>query len=59
MKERFEMTNEKLKKRLNELEDATQHINELERQNQEQLRAIKNLTEENERLRVSYLHVIV
>ena len=39
--------------------DATQHINELEQQYQEQLQVIENLTEENERLRVSYLHVIV
>ena len=39
--------------------DATQRIDELERQHQEQLQAIKNLTEENESLRVSYLHVIV
>ena len=47
------------KKRDKNIADATQRIDELERQNQEQLQVIKNLTKENERLKVSHLHVIV
>ena len=50
---------EKEKESDKNIADATRHIDELEQKHQEQLQAIKNLTEENERLRVSYLHVIV
>ena len=58
-RERERLNKEKEKESDKNIADATRHIDELERQNQEQLQVIKNLTEENERLRVSYLHVIV
>ena len=61
-KEKERLSNEKEKERKENdknIADATQCIDELEQKNQKQLQAIKNLTEENERLRVSYLHVIV
>ena len=61
-RERERLSNEKEKERKESdknIADATRCIDELEQQHQEQLQVIKNLTEENERLRVSYLHVIV
>ena len=50
---------EKKKESDKNIADTKQRISELEQQHQKQLQAIKILTEENERLRVSYLHVIV
>ena len=59
-KERLSKEMEEEKKESDEnIADATRRIDELEQQNQKQLQAIKYLTEENEGLRVSYLHVIV
>ena len=48
---------EKEKESDKNIADATRHIDELEQKYQEQLQVIKNLTEENERLRVSYTYM--